>query len=87
MEHFIDNDEGYFSWLGAHSDGFVVNCYRNPTASYLVLHRASCSHIQRWEGRRSTCDYGKVCSTHDQALIDCAERLGGTLARCGTCQP
>ncbi len=87
MEHFIDADERYFVWLATYPEGFVVNCYRNPTASYLILHRASCRHIQQREGRRSTKDYGKVCVTQEQILIDWAARIGGALTECGFCKP
>ena len=87
MEFFVDNDEGCFAWLAAHHEGFVVNCYRLPTASYLVLHRAPCHHIQRWEGRNSTRDYAKACAETEQALHDWAATLGGTATRCGSCQP
>jgi hypothetical protein len=42
---FMDNDKGYVAWLSEHPDGFVLNCGRPPTPSYLVLHRATCWSI------------------------------------------
>jgi hypothetical protein len=61
---FVDNDEGYVSWLEAHRDGYVVNCHRHPQPTYLVLHRATCTWINppkftNW----TTVGYIKVCST------------------------
>jgi hypothetical protein len=87
MLEFVDNDAAYFAWLGEHTQGYVVNCYRNPTPSYLVLHRTSCYHIQRWQGRRSTADYRKMCADTEQPLEDRAAGIGGTLTRCRSCQP
>ncbi len=82
MTQFIGDDEAYFGWLEDHPHGFVVNCYRNPTTAYLVLHRAQCYHIQRWEGRTLTCgDYRKVCADTDQALHESGAGVGGELTR------
>jgi hypothetical protein len=41
MEHFVDDDPAYLSWLAAHPDSFVINTTRMPSAAYLMLHRAS----------------------------------------------
>ena len=87
MTHFLDDDDGYFAWLAAHPDGFVLNCDRNPSAGYLVLHRSACHHIERWAGHRSTVLYGKVCAPDERALIDWAARLDGTPERCRTLRP
>jgi hypothetical protein len=49
--HFVDDDRAYESWLEGNRSGFVVNCRREPTSAYLILHRASCWTIngrQRW---------------------------------------
>ena len=37
MRKFSDDDEGYTCWLQEHPDGFVVNTYRRPSQSYLIL--------------------------------------------------
>ena len=57
------NDAEFEAWPGAHPDGFVVNCNRNPTARYLRLHRATCPTIrsdqrQNYVGRH----YSKICA-------------------------
>ena len=87
MMRFVDDDAAYFTWLPAHPEGLVVNCYRNPTPSYLMLHRATCHHIQRWDGRRSTCDYIKVCADAEGDLREWAATVGGVPTRCRSCQP
>jgi hypothetical protein len=85
---FIDDDDGYFRWLENHPEGYVVNCWRNPTPAYLVLHRAPCRHIQRWEGRTSTSSqYRKVCAEAEHELHGWAAGLSGELTRCRSCQP
>lgn len=88
MRPFQDDDEGYSSWLASNPQGFVVNCHRNPTPAYLVLHRATCFHIQQREGRTMTTgQYRKVCSGNEQDLHYWAATLSGTLTRCRSCQP
>ena len=88
MESISNNDQKYFAWLESHGDGFVVNTYSKPSASYMVLHRATCYHIQRWTGRTSTCgSYLKVVTDDVSELHAWAAGLGGTLTACRTCQP
>jgi hypothetical protein len=60
VTHFVDDEDGYLAWLAGHPTGFVVNCYRNPTPSYVILHRADCSSFSR-TGVRWTHIYRKVC--------------------------
>ena len=52
--HFVDDDAGYRMWLRAHGNGFVLNAYRNPTPSYLKLHRAGCLTVLNWPTAGST---------------------------------
>lgn len=87
IRHFLDDDEGYFTWLAGNAQGYVINCHANPRPTYLVLHRADCRHIQSKKRRRATCDYCKVCATEEQALQEWATTLGGSLARCRFCEP
>ena len=51
---FMNDDDGYISWLSAHPDGFVLNCGRPPTPSYLMLHRSTCGTISRASGTNWT---------------------------------
>ena len=41
MQIFKDDDGGYRVWLYDTLSGFVVNAQRNPSPSYLILHRAT----------------------------------------------
>ena len=87
---FRDDDAGYMAWITAHSNGFVLNANRPPSAGYVVLHRATCSTIsgEPANGRSWTADYLKVCSD-DRRTIESwvREQIGGTPKSCGTCHP
>lgn len=88
MTIFTDDDQGYFSWLAHHRDGFVVNANRTPSAKYLVLHQSQCYHIQKWEGYKSTVTYIKICSDNKAELHEWARRnFNGQLKVCRTCNP
>lgn len=89
MENFKDDDAGYLRWVEDHSDGYVVNCYRTPSPSYLKLHRATCRWIQteKWTNY-TTKTYMKVCSS-DKAELDTWARhdIDGELDPCKHCNP
>jgi hypothetical protein len=61
---FIDDDDSFLRWLDTYPHGYVLNTYRNPTAGYVKLHRATCSQLRRHDTRQKqqTRDYRKVCS-------------------------
>ena len=91
MQLLRDDDEGYERWLDQNPDGLLVNTKRQPSATYLMLHRATCGHISShrpnvdWHWTR---DYVKVCATGRQELEEWARRdLGGTLVDCRSCLP
>ena len=87
-EVFRDDDAGYRRWAAAHASGWVLNCYRNPTASYLKLHRADCWTVtgSPARGRRWTVDYIKVCSTDRGAIERWAlSEAGGRPQPCSWC--
>jgi hypothetical protein len=89
MPTIPSTDAEFQAWLDAHPHGFVVNCYRNPTPSYLKLHRANC-HTIRSDQRQNYAghDYLKVCSTRKADLQEwAAHEIGGTLDPCGACNP
>src|SRR4051812_33696200 len=86
---FIDDDQGYLRWLEQNPGGYVVNSFRVPTGDYLILHRASCKHINspsrtNW----TTTGYIKTCST-DPATLDAwaVGATGGGVSPCGACKP
>jgi hypothetical protein len=83
---FVDDDAGYQAWLAAWPRGFVLNCHRNPSPDYLMLHRAECQFILHL-GRGMTTftgGYIKACST-DRAVIRQWAR-DQTGAECSFCQ-
>jgi hypothetical protein len=69
---FMDDDDGYIAWLAEHPDGFVLNCGRPPTPSYLMLHRGTCSTIRGIpaRGRSWTVIYQTVCADTNRELVD-----------------
>lgn len=86
MQHFVDDDAAYQEWLADHRSGYVVNTGRNPSAAYLMLHRADCHTITGTPAAGSTFtgDYSKVCGSRDE-LEAFAAKLGGALRPCGIC--
>ncbi len=45
MIEFLDDDEGYLSWIATNPDGLVLNVRRMADPNYVVLHRANCGSI------------------------------------------
>ena len=79
---FRRDDAGYLAWVGAHPRGYVVNAEGIPKASYLKVHRASCTWMsgRGKPGAYTERDYIKVCSTSLQMLRGWAQaEVGGTL--------
>lgn len=63
-QHFVDAEDGYLGWVSANPDGFVINRQRWPSASYIVLHRASCGTItSAARTNYTTHAYAKTCSS------------------------
>jgi hypothetical protein len=87
MQHFVDDDRGYLEWLSAHPDGFVLNTYTRPSASYLRLHSAACRTISVLQPPGTTFtegDYSKLCGGRSE-LEEHARRLGGPAQPCTRC--
>src|SRR5690242_8971402 len=86
MQRFTDDDRGYLAWLDQHPGGFVINTGRNPSAAYLMLHRAGCGTITGKPARGTTFtgEYAKVCGERDE-LEEFARQLGGHAHPCGLC--
>jgi hypothetical protein len=89
MQEFVDDDQGYFSWLRRNPWGYVVNTPRTPSPSYLMLHLSTCQSISQLGGKGTTFtgEYRKVCSSELSELRNWAMRVGGELKRCGQCEP
>lgn len=87
---FYRDEGGYQAWLEAHPSGFVLNSYPKPKASYLKLHRASCSRIRGVPPRGSTWTdpYMKVCGESREAIeVWATQETGGELSPCKFCRP
>jgi hypothetical protein len=61
-----------------HRDGYVLNCGKPPTPSYLMLNRATCGTINGTpaRGRSWTAIYQKVCANAKRELEDWANEIG-----------
>ena len=83
---FEDDEEAYRQWVETHPSGFVVNSYRNPTADYLVLHRATCKSISSEKiSNYTTTGYIKTCSDDLRELRQWAAILQGQLKETHHC--
>jgi hypothetical protein len=86
VKHFVDDDAAYLGWVADHPSDYVINTGRNPSAAYLMLHRASCHTITGVPARGSTFtgDYSKICGGRGELEAFAAE-LGGSVKLCGIC--
>jgi hypothetical protein len=83
---FIDGDTGFFDWLKANADGYVINTYRNPKPDYLVLHRPQCRHFKGGDSLQWTKEYVKLCSTDlDELETWATDTVGGEVTLCRSC--
>lgn len=95
-QEFDGNDAGYYRWLEQHPHGFVINTHRSPSADYMVLHRARCSHISQpihevKPGGFTERAYIKICAGDIDALRDWVRAHGrndGSFSsECQQCKP
>ena len=89
IELFRDAEEDYLRWVREHPEGYVLNTYRTPSTSYLVLHSAACGTIATPKRTNyTTRDYIKACSTNRSELEGWAARtVSGVPRACGVCSP
>ena len=94
MPEFLDDDEGYLSWIATNQDGFALNVRRMADPNYVVLHRANCGSIstdRREPGAFTTRGYRKICAANLSDLQLAAKREGrsnGSFSKkCGLCRP
>jgi hypothetical protein len=86
---FIDRDPEFERWRDEHPRGLIVNHYRTPSPSYLVLHRTNCVHLRTQHGSNWTSTYGKTCAEALDEIQLWARSQVGTTAfhRCAACEP
>lgn len=86
IEHFKDDDQGFFDWLADNSDGYFINAERRPKRNYLVLHRPSCPHYKSNSALNWTKEYVKFCSPSRRDLEEWAvDTIGGEVTLCRSC--
>ncbi|HEX9519822.1 MAG TPA: hypothetical protein VF940_27065 [Streptosporangiaceae bacterium] len=76
VKKFQDDDRGFLGWLDDNPDGYFINRARTPKPAHHVLHRSSCSHIDRSPVIRWT-RAAKFCSPRRRELEEWALRIGG----------
>ena len=97
VRYFDGNDQAYLLWLSGHPSGFVVNSRRILDLDYLVLHRATCGHVNVYLGMKKSPggfterSYVKYCGdsisellTHLGALIGSSRPFSKA---CSACKP
>ena len=91
---FDGNDIAYRDWLVANPDGYVLNSWRTPSPSYIVLHRSGCTSVNPATGNTKPGGfterrYIKVCSSQIAELQQWARkhgRLDGSFSvQCSKC--
>jgi hypothetical protein len=86
IEHFKDDDRGFFDWLADNPGGYFINAERRPKRNYLVLHRPSCPHYKGEPSLNWTKDYVKFCSPNRSDLEEwAASTIGGEVTLCRSC--
>ena len=78
---FVDDDDAYLEWTRTWPGGYVLNCERDPSTNYMMLHRAHCDTITEPGPQATTWtvnDYIKVCSTDRQELRTWARTKTGS---------
>ena len=88
MITFINDEKKYLLWLKGHRKGFVVNSYKKPLSSFLMLHCADCGTINSKKGNHTTHKYIKICSQDKKKLNIWAKiKIKGDLLNCRRCNP
>ena len=68
---FLDEERAYLYWVTHHRTGYVLDCFRKPTKSRLMLHRATCTQIKASANKRThwtTGRHAKACSLDADSL-------------------
>lgn len=89
---FKKQESDYFSWVGSHPNGLVLNTRANLSPDYMVLHRASCKLVTGYLGKAKAGGfteraYRKVCAPTIGPILTWVADSGGKLSRCSHCDP
>ena len=86
---FIDEERAYLYWVAHHRAGFVLDCFRKPNKSRLMVHRATCAEIKASTSKHTHWTTGrhmKACSLDVEAIKTWAiEQTGTEPQLCSTC--
>lgn len=86
---FIDEERAYLYWVAHHRTGFVLDCFRKPSKSRLMIHRATCAEIKASTSKHTHWTTGrhmKACSLDVEPLKAWAVEQAGTEAQlCPRC--
>lgn len=89
----FENDAAYLEWLARNPDGYVVNVRRTFSPNYVVLHRATCTHVSmlRESGAYTERGYRKFCGATypdaQEAPTRCGRGTDSFTTRCSHCRP
>lgn len=89
---FQKQEAGYFKWLKAHPEGFVLNTRAGLSPSYMKLHRASCKLVTGYLGKAEAGgfterSYRKICAEEVPSISTWVVQNGGNLTSCAHCKP
>jgi hypothetical protein len=90
VQEFRDDDAGYRTWIGMHSDGYVLNVLRSYSPTGARIHHAGCWTIdaRKVVGTVWTEQYVKVCAEDLTDLrVWAANQVGEPISPCSTCHP
>jgi hypothetical protein len=86
---FIDEERAYLYWVAHHRAGYVLDCFRKPSKSRLVLHRAACAEIKASTNKHTHWTTGrhmKACSLDVEPLkVWATEQAGAQPQLCANC--
>ena len=86
---FLDEERAYLYWVAHHRTGFVLDCFRKPSKSRLMVHRANCAEIKASASKHTHWTTGrhmKACSLDVEPLKAWAVEQAGTEPQlCATC--
>lgn len=86
---FIDEERAYLYWVAHHRAGFVLDCFRKPSKSRLMVHRPTCAEIKASSNKHTHWTTGrhmKACSLDVESLKAWVIDQAGTEPQlCPTC--
>jgi len=86
---FSNNEKGYKTWLSNNPNGYVINARKKHDPEYIVLHRAHCYHISKYNNLSRPGGFTersciKICSNNISDLKKWARengRPGGSFSK------